>query len=105
MGNRTVGRLLREYREAKGLVMRKAAALADMDPSVLSRIENDRRQPTAPQLAVLAEIYGKPLETLRAVQTYSEIKERYGRSPYFEKTLQMLNEDAPEYGNSPPDRE
>ena len=98
MKEKTVGQLLREYREAEGWVMRRAAALADMDPSALSLIENDRRQPTAAQLAVLAEIYGKPLNELLTVQTYSEIKQKYGQSEYFEETLQMLYEDSGTYG-------
>lgn len=98
MDEMTVGSVLREYREAEGLVMRKAAALADMDPSALSRIENDRRQPTAKQLIILAEIYGKPLDELLAVQTYSEIKKKYGQMEHFEETLQMLNEDSGTYG-------
>lgn len=95
----SVGSLLKEYRKAEGLVMRKAAALADMDPSALSRIENGRRLPTASQLAVLAEIYGRPLDSLQAVLSYSEIKEKYGQSEHFEKTLQLLNEDAAHYGD------
>ncbi|MGB0745274.1 MAG: helix-turn-helix domain-containing protein [Opitutales bacterium] len=97
-GGQTVGELLRAYREEEGLKVRKAAALADMDPSALSRIENDRRQPTAAQLAVLAEIYGKPLESLLTVQIYSEIKTKYGQLEQFPDTVKMLYEDAAEHG-------
>lgn len=78
--------------------MRKAAALADLDQAVLSRIENGHRLPTATQLAVLAEIYGRPLDELLAVQAYSEIKQKYGQTEYFDDCLQMLNEDSGTYG-------
>ncbi len=98
MGVQTIGELLRDYREAEGLAVRKAAQLADMDPSTLSRIENDRRPPTATQLAVLAEIYGKPLDRLLALRDVSEIRQKYGQTEYFAETLQILNEDSGTYG-------
>ncbi len=54
-----------------------------------SRIENGRRQPTAAQLAVLAKIYGKPLESLLTVQIYSEIKTKYGQLEQFPDTVKI----------------
>lgn len=98
MKGRVLGETLRACRKERGLSVRKAAARADMDPSVLSRIENNRRSPTGIQLTLLAEIYGKPLDELLAVKTYSEIKQKYGQSEFFAQTLKMLNEDVAQYG-------
>ena len=98
MARQTICEVLKEYREAERLSIRKAAALADMDATVLSRIENGHRLPTSAQLVVLAEIYGKQLEPLLAVNAYSEIKQKYGQTEYFEDCLQMLNEDSGTYG-------
>jgi len=78
--------------------MRKSAALADLDQAVLSRIENGHRLPTSAQLVILAEIYGQKLEPLLALTAYSEIKQKYGQTEYFEDCLQMLNEDSGTYG-------
>ncbi len=77
--------------------MRKAAALADFDQAVLSRIENGHRLPTEVQLTVLAEIYGQALEPLMAINAFSEIKLKYGEAGYFADCLQLLNEDASNY--------
>lgn len=96
--SRSVAQLLREFREAKGLSVRKAAAFADLDPSTLSRIENARRPPTEKQLQDFARIYERPLDELLAAQAYTEIKQKYGQSPFFRETLQLLNEDAETYG-------
>jgi transcriptional regulator with XRE-family HTH domain len=55
----TFGEYIRELREKEGLPIRKIAALLDMDPSLLGKIERDGRQPTKEQIKKLAEIFGQ----------------------------------------------
>lgn len=97
---------MRKQRLAKGLSLRKAAALADLDQAVVSRIENGHRQPNQDQLATLARIYGEPLEPLLAISAFCEIKQKYGDTGYYAHCLQLLNEDAAHYqrGKSKPPR-
>lgn len=78
--------------------MRKAAALADFDQAVLSRIENGHRLPNEAQLEVLARLYGQALGSLLAINAYSEIKQKHGQADYFQDCLKMLNEEAADYG-------
>jgi transcriptional regulator with XRE-family HTH domain len=93
----TLGEVLREHRKAKGLSLRKAAALADLDQAVLSRIENGHRLPNAAQLGVLASVYSQPVEPLMAINAYCDIKQKYGDTGYYADCLQLLNEDAATY--------
>ncbi len=53
----TFGEFIRELRENTGLPIRKVAALLDIDPSLLGRIERNERQPTKEQIKKLAQIF------------------------------------------------
>lgn len=97
MVRQTIGEALKGFREAEGLSVRKAAANADMDATVLSRIEHGHRLPTAVQLAILAKLYGQPLESLLIINTYTEIKQKYGQTEHFSETVHMLYEDSGSY--------
>jgi len=96
----TIGLTLRELREVKELSLRKAAILARMDQSALSRIENGHRRPTHDQLSVLASLYGASLGDLEARLAFSEITSKYAGKPSFGKCLALLNERAEKYGRS-----
>ena len=97
----TIGKVLRQHRTTQGLSMRKAAALADLDQAVLSRIENGHRLPTDAQLAALAPVYGQDLDRLHALTAYSEFKEKHGSAPYYAECVNLLHEDAAAYHASP----
>lgn len=53
---KTFGETLREARESKGLLLRQVAALLEVDPSFLSRIEGGTKRPTREQVLELAKI-------------------------------------------------
>ncbi len=54
---RTIGIILRELREAKGLLLREVGAKLSLDPTILSKIEQDKRMPTKDQVKALADFY------------------------------------------------
>ncbi len=53
----TVGQILREYRESKGLLLRQVAAALEMDTALLSKFERDDRKPNKAQLLMFAKYY------------------------------------------------
>jgi transcriptional regulator with XRE-family HTH domain len=53
----TIGAILRELREAKGLLLREVGAKLSLDPTILSKIEQDKRMPTKEQVKSLADFY------------------------------------------------
>lgn len=81
--------------------MRKVAALADFDPTILSRIENGHRLPSDAQLSALAKIYHQDINHLKKLNAFTEIKSKYGHTEYFKDCLQLLNEDAAQYQRGP----
>ncbi len=54
---KTIGTILRELRESKGLLLREVGAKLSLDPTILSKIEQDKRMPTKDQLKSLANFY------------------------------------------------
>tara|TARA_B100000508_G_C11447540_1_gene272230 strand:+ start:236 stop:535 length:300 start_codon:yes stop_codon:yes gene_type:complete len=58
------GNKLRELREQNGLVLRKVAAVLDIDTATLSKIELGDRQAKREYLPILSELYGVNLKEL-----------------------------------------
>ncbi|MDL2311464.1 helix-turn-helix domain-containing protein [Bacteroidales bacterium OttesenSCG-928-B11] len=62
--NQTIGEILRENREKKGLLLRQVAALLDIDTAILSKIERGERKANKGLIIKLAEILGLNKEEL-----------------------------------------
>ena len=54
---KTIGTILRELRNEKGLLLREVGAQLSIDPTILSKIERNARMPTREQIKVLANFY------------------------------------------------
>lgn len=54
---KSVGVILRELREKEGLLLREVGAQLSLDPTILSKIEQDKRMPTKEQVRILSEFY------------------------------------------------
>ena len=52
----TIGQILRNKRQALGLLLRQVSAYVDNDQAILSKIERNERKPTKEMLDKLAEI-------------------------------------------------
>jgi transcriptional regulator with XRE-family HTH domain len=57
LSNPSIGTILRNLREAKGLLLREVAASISIDPTLLSKIERDERMPTREQVTALSAFY------------------------------------------------
>lgn len=53
---KTIGEILRESREKKGLLLRQVAALLDIDTAILSKVERGERKATKEQIIKLANV-------------------------------------------------
>ena len=54
---KTLGEILRSYREVKGLLLRQVAAALEMDTALLSKYERDERKPNKEQIINFAKFY------------------------------------------------
>jgi HTH-type transcriptional regulator, competence development regulator len=91
------GNKIRELREQNGLVLRKVAAVLDIDTATLSKIELGDRQAKREYLPILSELYGINLKELEKVwltdKVYDIIEEE-------EQGLNVLKEAAIFYKKS-----
>lgn len=91
------GNKLRTLREQNGLVLRKVAAVLDIDTATLSKIELGDRQAKREYLPILSELYGVNLKELEKLwltdKVYDIIEEE-------EQGLNVLKEAAIFYKNS-----
>lgn len=55
---KTIGELIREAREKKGLLLRQLAAFLEMDQAILSKIERGERKATREQILKAAPFLG-----------------------------------------------
>ncbi len=92
-----LGQQLRELREKAQVPGRTIAAAAEIDSAVLSKIENGKRLPTAPQLAAMAQYFKVALAPLEARRVAEDMKRRYGGHANFAEVTSILREEAGEY--------
>jgi transcriptional regulator with XRE-family HTH domain len=55
--NKSLGEILREQREAKGLLLREVGADLKMDTALLSKFERDDRKPNKEQVLTFAKYF------------------------------------------------
>lgn len=88
------GSFLRSLREGEGLPLRKVAALLDIDPSTLGKIEKNSRNPNMQQIRQLADIFNVPAAELhtRYLSDWfaSELKALEYRDKIMDMTVQKL---------------
>ena len=60
----TLGQILRECRESKGLLLRQVAAAFEMDTALLSKFERDERKPNKEQVIAFAKYYEIKIDEL-----------------------------------------
>lgn len=62
--SQTIGEVLRESREKKGLLLRQVAALLDIDTAILSKVERGERKATKEQIVKFADVLDLDKEEL-----------------------------------------
>ncbi len=60
----SLGKILREQRETKGLLLRQVAAALEMDTALLSKFERDERHPNKEQVLAFAKFYSVSADEL-----------------------------------------
>ena len=55
---KTIGKIIREKREEKGMLLRQLAASLEVDSAILSKIERGERKATKEQILKIADILG-----------------------------------------------
>lgn len=85
------GNKLRELREQNGFVLRKVAAVLDIDTATLSKIELGDRQAKREYLPILSELYGINLQELEKLWLTDKV---YGIIEKEEQGLNVLKEAA-----------
>jgi len=63
----SLGEHIRNLREQSGLPLRKVAALLDIDPSTLSKIERGERSANKEMLPILADLFKEDEEALELI--------------------------------------
>ncbi len=61
---KSLGELLKEKRQESGLILRKVAAIVDIDQSLISKFEKNERIPTKQQITRLADFYQLEIKEL-----------------------------------------
>jgi len=69
------GKKIRELREKKGIILRKVAALLDVDTATLSKIELGDRQAKREHLKILSDLYDVSYQELEKLWLANKIYE------------------------------
>jgi transcriptional regulator with XRE-family HTH domain len=77
--------------------LRSVAAAAEMDSTLLSKIELGQRLPTEPQMRALAIFFKVSFEELEAKRLAQQFWTEHGDSPAARKAVSLLREEAVEY--------
>jgi transcriptional regulator with XRE-family HTH domain len=90
--SKLVGELLREKREAKGMLLRHVSAELDIDTAILSKIERSDRKATKEQIVKLAEILDLNKEDLLVQYLSEKILHEIKDEELGEKALKMAEQ-------------
>lgn len=63
----SLGEIIREKREEKGLLLRHVGSILDVDQALISKFERGERTPTKDQVVKLAKLYHMDVNELVAV--------------------------------------
>lgn len=93
----TLGKKIREERQRLGMTAREFARRIGVTPPHVTDIEADRRRPSSPLLARIADVLQMQVEELEALDTRlsPEVKEWMEERPVVSQLLRRLK-DAPE---------
>lgn len=92
----TSGALLRDLRKARKLPLRSIAAVAEMDSTLLSKIELGRRLPTEEQTRALARFFNVSFEDFEAKRLAERFWSEHGDSPAISKAAALITAAASE---------
>lgn len=86
----TLGAWLRDLRKARELPLRSVAAVAEMDSTLLSKIELGQRLPTEEQTRAFARFFNVSFEDLEAKRLAERFCSHHGDSPAIGKAVVLI---------------
>jgi transcriptional regulator with XRE-family HTH domain len=89
--------MLRGLRLSRDVPLRVVAAAAEMDSTLLSKVELNQRIPTSQQTAALARFFGVPLVELEAKRIATKFRQDFGESAVANEAVLLLHEQAGKY--------
>ena len=92
-----MGWQLRQLREGRGLPLWKCAAVAELDSTLLSKIELGHRLPSRRQLLALAAFYRADALALEARRIAEEMLKLHGDNPALPAATAIIREEVGEY--------
>jgi len=92
----TLGAWLRDLRKARKLPLRSIAAVAEMDSTLLSKIELSQRLPTEEQTRAFANYFNVSFEDLEAKRLAERFWSEHGDSPAIGKVVALITAAASE---------
>ena len=92
MSTESIGDKLRRLREEKGLPLRKAAALVDIDVAILSKMERGKRRLTKEMVQKLATLYQYDFEELLVLFLRDKVLYEIGDEDLAIKALHVAEE-------------
>ncbi len=87
-----LGQWLRQLRKAKKLPLRIVAAVADMDSTLLSKIELGQRLPTEDQVRAIAAFFHVSADEMEARRIAEKFIREHKDSPAMSKALTLIKE-------------
>ena len=93
----SLGVQLRRLREGVELPLWKVAAAAEMDSTLLSKIEHGKRLPTEAQTGALAKFFGVPAEPLHGARIAESFLREHSGHPALAEASAIIREEAGEY--------
>jgi transcriptional regulator with XRE-family HTH domain len=92
-----LGEWLRSLRAARQLPLRVVAAAAEMDSTLLSKIELNQRLPTSAQAMALAAFFKVPFKDFEARRIATKFWQDFGKSSAAPHAALLIQEQAASY--------
>ena len=92
-----LGLFLRGLRERRGLPLWQVSAAAEMDSTLLSKIELGHRLPTSEQANLLARFFRVPVREIEGRRITAKFWLENGNNPSVGAAVEKIRETAPAY--------
>jgi transcriptional regulator with XRE-family HTH domain len=90
--SKTIGEILKEAREKKGLLLRQVAALIESDTALISKFEKNERKPTKKQIARLSKVLDINQNDLMVLYLSEKIMGEIGGEKLAQEALKVVEE-------------
>ena len=86
---KTFGQTIRNYREAKGLLLRQLAAALEVDTAFISKMERDEKQATRVHVEKLSIVLNVPYDELLTIWLSDKLLNTLEEEPFAYNVLKL----------------